>query len=68
MYSMLLDQLEIAAETKKTSPEERRYHIQSRDQNDIVDLENAKQFVIGFWKKFHIDGKDRKFKVVPIGF
>jgi hypothetical protein len=65
LYSMILDQLEVVAESKKDM--ERFFRVQSRDTNEIVDLEKAKEFVVSFWKRFLIDGADRKFRVVPIG-
>jgi hypothetical protein len=63
---MILDQLEVVAEGRKQSFPERLFYIQSKDVTEVVDLKGAEEFVVGFWRKFRLDGKDRKFKVIPI--
>ena len=66
LFSMILDQLEYVADDG--SGENEMFLLQLGNYNEAVELPKAKEFVINCWKKFAADGKDRKFKVVPIRF
>ena len=63
---MLLDQIEYVASKGTVSAEE--FYIEYGTYIDIVPLNKAKEFIIVRWTKFMVDGKDRRFKVVPIKY
>jgi hypothetical protein len=63
---MILDQLEYVAEAH--NGEKELFHIEYANYHEIVELSKAKEFVVQYWTKFADDGKDRRFKVVPIRF
>jgi len=63
---MLLDQIEIVAADGEGAAE--MFHIEYGTQFDLVPLEKAKEFIIGRWAKFIADGKDRRFKVIPVKY
>lgn len=63
---MLLDQLEYVA--ADGDGEKELFHIEHDTYHEIVELAKAKEFVLKYWKKFDTDGKENKFKVVPIRF
>ena len=66
LFSMILDQIEyVAADGNK---DKEMFHIGCGTYHEIVELARAKEFVVGYWKMFVADGKDRPFKVVPIRF
>ena len=66
LYSMILDQIEHVA--VEGNGEKEMFHIEFASYHEIVELERAKEFVVGYWKMFAKDGKERRFKVVPIRF
>jgi hypothetical protein len=66
LFSMILDQLEYVAEAGNGDQE--LFHVEYASYHEIVDLSKAKEFVVQYWIKFATDGKDRRFKVVPIRF
>ena len=66
LFSMILDQLEYVA--ADGHGENELFHIEYANYHEIVELDKAKEFVLGHWRKFEADGKDRRFKVVPIRF
>jgi hypothetical protein len=63
---MLLDQLEYVAADGDGDKE--MFHVEHDSFHEIVELPKAKEFVMNYWKKFDVDGKERRFKVVPIRF
>jgi hypothetical protein len=63
---MLLDQLEYVAAAG--DGEKELFHIEHDSSHEVVELTKAKEFVSAYWKKFDADGKERRFKVVPIRF
>jgi hypothetical protein len=66
LFSMILDQIEYVAADGNRDKE--MFHIGYGTHQEIVELARAKEFVVGYWKMFVADGKDRRFKVVPIRF
>lgn len=66
LFSMLLDQLEYVAADGNGDKE--MFHVDFGTYHEVVELQKAKEFVVGYWKMFVEDGKDRRFKVVPIRF
>lgn len=63
---MILDQIEYVAADGKGEKE--MFHIEYLSYHEIVELKRAEEFVVGYWKMFAADGKDRRFKVVPMRF
>jgi len=63
---MILDQLEYVAEAGTGDKE--LFHVEFSSFHEIVELSRAKELVVEYWAKFASDGKDRRFKVVPIRY
>jgi len=63
---MILDQLEYVSSDGSGNTE--LFQLESGSYTETVDLTKAKEFVLGYWKKFASDGKERRFKVVPVRF
>jgi hypothetical protein len=36
-----------------------------KDEEALVDLIDAEEFVLRIWEKWHQDGKIRKFRIIP---
>ena len=66
LFSMILDQLEYVAEAGNGDTE--LFHIEFSDTQEIVQLSQAKEFVMEYWTKFAADGRDRNFKVLPLRY
>ena len=66
LYSMILDQLEYVSSDGSGNTE--LFQLESGSYTETGDLTKAKEFVLGYWKKFASDGKERRFKVVPVRF
>jgi hypothetical protein len=63
---MLLDQLEYVAAAGDA--DEEMFQIQAKTVHAIVNTAEAKEFIIAFWRKFEVEGKERHFRVVPMRF
>ena len=66
LYSMILDQLEYVA-ADGDGPSE-MFQIELGTFHEIVDLTKAKAFVVDNWAKASQQGRERRFKVVPIRY
>jgi len=63
---MILDQLEYVAGDGDGDRE--MFQIEYGTFHEIVDLVKAKDFVVQNWTKVTEQGRERKFKVVPIRY
>jgi hypothetical protein len=63
---MILDQLEYVASDGDGDQE--MFQIELGTYHAIVDLSKAKDFVVENWNKVAEQGKERRFKVVPIRY
>ena len=66
LFSMILDQLEYVAADGDGDKE--MFQIELGTFHAIVDLSKAKDFVVENWTKVTEQGKERRFKVVPIRY
>jgi hypothetical protein len=63
---MLLDQLEYVSSDGAGADE--LFQITSSSTHAIVKVDKAKEFIVGFWKKFESEGRIGMFRVVPMRF
>ena len=61
VFSLLLDQLEIVAKEDNAT----KFFTCYDDQEVLVDLIGAHEFILRIWEKWDGDGKVRKFRIIP---
>jgi hypothetical protein len=61
VFSLLLDQLEICAKEDNATT----FHYSYKDEEVLVDLIGAHEFILRIWEKWDRDGKIRKFRIIP---
>ena len=61
VFSLLIDQLEICAR----EDDAKLFYTLYKDEEILVDLIGAHEFIQRIWEKWDRDGKIRKFRVIP---
>jgi len=61
VFSLLLDQLEICAKEDNAT----NFYYSYKDEEVLVDLIGAHEFILRIWEKWARDGKIRKFRIIP---
>jgi hypothetical protein len=61
VFSLLLDQLEICAREDNVSG----FLTWYKEEETLVDLIGAHEFILCIWEKWARDGKIRKFRIIP---
>ena len=61
VFSLLLDQLEICAKEDNAT----NFVTQYKEEERVVDLIGAHEFILRIWDKWDRDGKIRKFRIIP---
>lgn len=59
-----MDQLEICAKEDNAT----KFWTLYKDQEVLVDLIGAHEFILRIWEKWDHDGKIRKFRIIPEGY
>ena len=61
VFSLLLDQLEICAKEDNAT----NFVTSYKEEDRVVDLIGAHEFILRIWEKWDRDGKIRKFRIIP---
>ena len=61
VFSLLLDQLEICAKEDNAT----NFVTSYKEEDRLLDLIGAHEFILRIWEKWDRDGKIRKFRIIP---